>query len=437
MKKHLITGVLGIAAACSYAQVHTNDNLWYNNGAAVTIQAGALLTVQGDVTNNQAGVTGNTQLDNNGFVWVFGNMYGDKAFKQTGTGTLRLQNQTTLYSAPYTSEPYQVIQGGYRVNGGQSVIATDNDGSFYNLELDNSSGQVFIVDTTDVRNTIDFKPVAVTIDNNIITPNGTLNRLITTNPGTAATPLLPANGTNYSGVFGMMNNTPGLANFKNISTNLIANTTNVDNGYIQGKLRRAINAATGGSYGFPVGLEPSSSATAARGIQYVKLDFTANNYDVLTGYFQQGNSNAVSNPGSVCMLSNSFLYYGQTNHGEWIFTPSTVSAAQYNLTIYPQDYGIVSSDKYFITKDDLIPNPGTQSCAGSPFGLSLNNVQGFSQFGFAGGKSGNILVPDMNAGLMNTPIAGSMATNDLLVAGSTYGSPVAAATVIHKTILQT
>ncbi|MEI9954782.1 MAG: hypothetical protein WDM90_00360 [Ferruginibacter sp.] len=104
------------------------------------------------MTNNQAGVTGITHLTNNGFIWVQGNIYGDNAFKQAGTGTLRLQNKTALYAAPYASETYQVIQGGYRVNGGKAKIADTDDGSFYNLELDNQGGQVFVKTNTDVRN---------------------------------------------------------------------------------------------------------------------------------------------------------------------------------------------------------------------------------------------------------------------------------------------
>lgn len=378
-------------AALVHAQVHTNDNLWYNNGAAVTIQAGTLVTIQGDITNNQAGQTGITHLDNNGFIWVQGNLYGDNAFKQTGTGTLRLQNKTALYTAPYASENYQVIQGGYRVNGGQATIAGTDDGSFYNLELDNQNGLTFIKTNTDVRNNVNFAPASVTVDGNTIAPNGTINRVLTYDPGTAAAPAAaPANGAAYTAVFGMMNNAAGLGNFINVSTNLAANTTTLDNAYVQGKLRRALNAASGGSYGFPLGLEPSTSATAARGIQYTTLDFTANNYDVLTGYFQQGSDNTVAAPGTVCTLLGGFQYYGSTNHGEWIFTPQTVSTEAYQLTIYPQDYGVTMSTRYFITKDNAVPVPGTQSCGTTANGLNVTGMQGFSEFGFAGG---NIIVP--------------------------------------------
>lgn len=375
----------------SFAQAHINDNLWYNNGAAVTVQPGTLITVQGDMTNNGATVTGITHLNNNGFIWLQGNAYGDNAFKQTGTGTLRLQNKTALYTAPYAGETYQVIQGGYRVNGGQSAIAGTTDGSVYDLELDNQAGYVFVKTNTDVRNSVDFKPASVTVDGNTIAPNGVINRILTYDPGSSASPAsAPSNGANYTAVFGMMNNAGGLGNFKNLSTNLAANTTVSDNAYIQGKLRRALNTATGGSYGFPMGLEPGTSSTSARGIQYAVLNFTANNYDVLTGYFQQGSDNTVAAPGTVCSLAGGFQYYGSSNHGEWIFSPQSSSTESYDLTIYPQDYGTLSSTKFFITKDNAVPVPGTQSCGISPDGLNVTGIKGFSEFGFAGG---NVLVP--------------------------------------------
>lgn len=388
MKKYFLIPAILLYAAGARAQAHANDNLWYNNGAAVYAQSGSLITVQGDMTNNQAGVTGITHLDNSGFIWVQGNLYGDNAFTQAGTGTVRLQNKTALYTAPYAAEGYQVIQGGYRVNGGKAATGAAGDGSFYSLELDNQAGLVFIKTNTDVRSTVDFKPASATADGNTIAPNGTVNRLLTYDPGTGASPsVAPANGAAYTAVFGMMNSAAGNANFKNVSTNLTTNTTVSDNAYIQGKLRRALEGTAGGSYGFPLGLEPSTSGTAARGIQYTNFTFGASNYDVLTGYFQQGSDNTVVSPGTVCGLNSGFIYYGSSNHGEWIFTPQAASAESYNLTIYPQDYGTVSSVKYFITKDNAVPVPGTQSCGTSPLGLSVTGIQSFSEFGFAGAST--------------------------------------------------
>lgn len=375
----------------SFGQAHSNDNLSYNNGALLTVQSGCLITVQGDFTTNGNAQAG-THLDNNGFIWIQGNMYGDNAFKHTGTGIVRLQNKTALYTAPYATEAYQVIQGGYRVNGGSAAIAGTDDGSFATLELDNSNGQVFTKTNTDVRTKVDFKPAAVTVDGATISPNGKPNRIITCDPGTAASPAAaPANGASYPAVFGVMNTAGGLGSFGNVSANLITNTTVLDSAYIQGKLRRAISSTAGGTYGFPIGLEPSNSNTDTRGIQYAIVQTTtAGSYDVITGYFQRRSDNTVASPGNVCSLSGGFVYYGSSNHGEWVFTPNTAATDPYRLTIYPQDYGSTTSVRYFITKDNTIPSPGVQSCGTSPEGLYCSNITGFSEFGFAGA---NIILP--------------------------------------------
>jgi hypothetical protein len=375
----LLAGLMGITNV--NAQVHTNDYLWYNHGAAVTVQSNALVTIQGDMTNNQAGVTGITHLDNSGFIWLQGNAYGDNAFKQAGTGTLRVQNKTSLYAAPYAAENYQVIQGGYRVNGGQTAVGGTDDGSFYDLELDNQNGLVFVKTNTDVRNSVNFSPAAVSADGATIAPNGTVNRILTYDPGTAVAPATaPANGASYTAVFGMMNTAAGLANFKNVSTNLAANTTVLDNAYVQGKLRRAIEASSGGEYGFPLGLEPGTSSTAARGIQYAAVTMTDNTYDVLTGYFQQGSGNpGAYNKDAGCGIT--YCTYGDV-HGEWNITASGSGTENYAMTIYPQDYTepCYSGGNYAVTKNDAYSGTG---CGASPTGLTRTGMSGFSDFGFA------------------------------------------------------
>lgn len=390
LKFSLLPGLL-LFITYSFGQAHNNDNLCYNNGALLTVQPGCLITVQGDFTLNGNALAG-THLDNNGLIWVQGNMYGDNAFKHSGTGIVRLQNKTALYTAPYATETYQVIQGGYRVNGGVAAIAGIDDGSFAILELDNSNGLVFTKTNTDVRINVNFRPASITIDGATIAPNGKTNRIITYDPGTAAGPAAaPANGSDYPAVFGVMNTADGLAGFGNVSDNLMANTNVLDSGYIQGKLRRAINTSAGGTYGFPLGLEPSNSHTDARGIQYAVIETaTAGSNDVITGYFQRRSDNTVTNPGNVCSLIGDFVYYGSSNHGEWVFTPNTIAADPYKLTIYPQDYGTAAASRFFITKDNTIPLPGVQLCGLIPEGLSCSNITGFSEFGFAGA---NILLP--------------------------------------------
>lgn len=354
----------------SFSQ-HLNDALWYNNGANVTIQSGTLVTIQGDMTNRENSQPG-THLNHNGFLWIQGNLYGDNLFQQRGTGTIRLQNENV-----YTGE-YQFISGGYAVRGGQSSIGV-NDGSIFTLECANRTGHIYISNRdADVRNAVDFNPPAVTVENNAIPAAFTPNRILTFTPGP-----VPANGRDYTTTFGMMNNAAGMANYRNVSTNLLSNTIWVDNAYIQGKHRRAILSTISpgaGEYGFPIGLEPSMSGTAARGIQYCKFDFEpgTNGYDVVSGYFQQGSNNTVTPPGTMCTISDNFLFYG-TFHGEWMFSSLAAASEPYTYTIYPQDYASADGRvQYFITKNNLYPNPGVQSCGTTPLGLSIS---GMTQFG--------------------------------------------------------
>lgn len=373
-----------------YSQSHSNDALWYNNGAEVTLTSDALLTVQGDFTTNGAGQSG-THLTNNGFVWVQGNVYGDANFKQAGTGTLRLQNKTSLYAAPYANDAYQVISGGYAVKGGQAAIGAANDGSFFALELDNSNGVVYIKNDVDVRGSVNFKPASKTVAGQAIAPNGVVNRLITHDP---AQPL-PTTGSAYAAVFGLMNATATLDSLKN--NTITANNSlesAVDNGYVQGKLRRAIPAGGATNLGFPLGLEPGTGN--GQGVQYARMTFAANTHDVITGYFDKGLSNAATYAAQC--NGNPDYFYG-TTHGQWGFTSAGNDVtSQYSMSIYPQHYGTVTRESYFITKDNAIDG-NSNECGTDPIGLTrggltgfTGGVAGFSTFGFAGAQ---IIYPDL------------------------------------------
>lgn len=352
---YIICGALGLLASTVSAQ-HSNE--LYNKGGAITIQSGAAVYVQGDVHNYQASGT----LSNNGMLEVQGNMYSDNLFQQRGTGT------TCLYNRTVNTTERQFIQGSYAVRGGQAQIGT-NDGSFYNLQLANSQGIVWLNGTgnvADVRNSVDFDPSAATAP---------LNRIITHNPTS-----IPTNGSGYSAVFGMMNTTAGLASFVNNTITTNGTTSTTDNGYIQGKLRRAI-AAAGGQYGFPLGLEPSASLTAARGVQYTRIDFAANTYGVLTGYFECGSSNTITGTPTECG-ANPVTWYSGGTHGEWVFNQLGSNTGTYTMNIYPQDYTPVSYSQYFITKDNAIAGTAN-SCGANPVGLARPGFSGFSEFGFA------------------------------------------------------
>lgn len=403
------TGVFSVAAllltGTIHAQLHTNDALFYNNGAEVSVGLGALLTIQGDFTTNGAGQAG-THLTNNGFIWVQGNVYGDNSFKQAGTGTLRLQNKTALYAAPYAGESYQVISGGYSVKGGQSKIGATDDGSFFALELDNANGIVYIKNNTDVRGSVNFKPGTANVAGQSIASNGTVNRLITNDPAVA----LPTTGSGYSAVFGLMNTSATLDSFKN-NTITVNNSmiSGIDNGYVQGKLRRAIPAAGATNLGFPLGLEPGTGN--GQGLQYARMTFAANTHDVITGYFEKGLSNA----GTYATQCNGDpdYFYG-ADFGQWDFkSAGNDAASQYSISIYPQHYGSTERQSYFVTKDNAIAGQSNQ-CSTNPIGLTRAGLTGFSTFGFAGAQ---IIYPNLwpSIDIDNSSFNTSLAPRDFIV----------------------
>lgn len=336
-----------------------HDNELYNDGALIHVQAGAEVHVWGDVHMREA--TGN--LQNNGLIKVQGHSYSDNLFQQSGTGTYRVEN-----SDVNTGER-QLIQGSYAVRGGQAAIGV-NDGSFYNLELANDQGIIYLVGTgniADVRNNVDFNA------------GTTYNRIVTHDIGATGAIVYPANGSAYTAVFGIMNPATGMTPMSNNTVTMNGNMSNIDAGYVQGNLRRAINAL-GGQYNYVLGLEPAG-AGAQRGMQYVLLDLNANNYDVITGYFETSSSNA-GTAGLEC--SGELIdYFGGTDHGEWVFNDiAGTGTGTYTVQVWPQDDNLITAPVWIITKDDLFQGTAND-CGPSPVGLSRSGFSGFSEFGVA------------------------------------------------------
>ena len=355
--------VIGLLAGTQTWGQH--DHEFNNQGALISIQAGAEVYIWGDVY-----MEGSTALLNhNGLMEVQGNMFSDNQFQQRGTGTVRLENNDV------NSSERQFIEGSYAVRGGQAQIGV-NDGSFYNLELANTQGVVHLDGTgnvADVRNTVDFNPT-----NAAGTPP--VNRIVTHDTTT-----LPLNGSGYNAVFGMMNPATGITAFANNSVSLGGNMSTQDMGYVQGNLRRAIGNA-GGSYGYLVGLEPAG-INAARGFQYILLDIGANNYDIISSYYEQGSANVIPGVPSECgFIIN---YFAGADHGEWMFADRTGSGSgNYEVRIWPQDGNWIPQSTWFITKDDSIW--GTMGdCGPTSTGLDRSAFNGFlapSEFDFAGGS---------------------------------------------------
>lgn len=357
MKQKILYLFATFAFASNISAQHSNE--LYNDGALIHVQAGAEVHVWGDVHMREA--TGN--LQNNGLIKVQGHSYSDNLFQQSGTGTYRVEN-----SDVNTGER-QFIQGSYAVRGGQAATGV-NDGSFYNLELANDQGIVYLVGTgsiADVRNDVNFNA------------GTTYNRIVTQDIGATGAIVYPTNGSGYTGVFGVMNPTAGMGPMTNNTVSNNGNMSAVDAGYVQGNLRRAISPA-GGQYNYVLGLEPAG-AGAQRGMQYVRLDFNANNYDVLTGYFESGSSNAGA-AGLEC--SGELIdYFGGSDHGEWVFNDITGSGAgTYEVWVWPQDDNLIAAPVWIITKDNSFQGTAND-CGPSPIGLSRSGFNGFSEFGVA------------------------------------------------------
>lgn len=353
-----------------------HNNEFFNDGAEVTIQAGANVYVMGDVHNVQA--TG--LLDNDGYLEVQGHMYSDNLFQQRGTGTTRMINDDVNMGQT------QFISGSYAVRGGQAAIGV-NDGSFYNLELANDQGIVWLNgagDIADVRNNVDFNGLGA----------ATVNRIVTHDP-TA----IPANGSGYSAVFGVMNPTAGLGSMQDNTVNTNGNVSAIDNGYVQGRLRRAISS-TGGIYGYVLGLEPAA-AGAQRGMQYIHLDFSgANNYDVIEGYFQTALDNSF--PTQLECSGYQIDYWGGSDHGQWIFNDFTgAGTGGYTVRVWPQDDNFPAKTVWMVTKDNSIQGTA-DDCGPAPVGLDRAGFNGFSQFGLAAADIllGNQIM-DLRATAMN------------------------------------
>lgn len=333
------------------------NNEFYNKGSLIHIQAGAEIHVFGDVHNYDP--TG--LLENNGLLVVQGSMYSDNLFQQRGTGTTRLQNNQVNIGQP------QFISGSYAVRGTGTANIGVNDGSFYNLEIANDQGYIWLNGTgnvADVRNSIDFAIAGSPV-----------NRIITHNPST-----LPGNGNGYAATFGIMYPASGLASMIDNTVTNNGNSSAVDNGYVQGKLRRAISPA-GGTYGFVMGLEPAGVGMQ-RGMQYTHLNFGANTYDVVTGYFMTGLDNTV--PGFIMDCNGwEINYFGGVDHGQWVFNDATgTGTGNYEIRVWPQDDNFPPHSVWLITKDNQILGT-VDDCGPTPVGLDRAGFSGFSQFGVA------------------------------------------------------
>lgn len=355
--------LLLLFSCLAYTLFSQHNNEFYNNGAVVTIQNGAEVYVMGDFHNYQAAGV----LRNDGLVEIQGHALSDNLFQQRGTGTTRMINNDV------NGGQTQYISGSYAVRGGQAAIGV-NDGSFYNLQLGNDQGIVWLNGSgniADVRNSIDFNGPG----------SPTVNRIITDDPSA-----IPANGSGYSATFGLMNPAAGLGGLIDNTVSSNGNMSGTDNGYIQGNFRRAI-APAGGTYNYVLGLEPAGGA-AQRGMQYMNLIIGANNYDVISGFFQSGLANNF--PVTVECSGYVMNYWGGADHGQWVMSDNGGSGTGlFEARVWPQDDNFPAQSIWAVTKDNSLQGTAND-CGASAVGLGRSGLNGMGQFGLAGSS---VLLP--------------------------------------------
>lgn len=375
-QKHYKNSLLLLCMGVAFGSQAQHNNEFYNKGAVVHIESGAEVHVIGDVHMYEA--TG--RLENYGLLKADGDMYSDNLFQQRGTGTTRLQNNLA------NAGQVQKISGSYAVRGASSANKGVDDGSFYTLELANDQGIVWLETSAltgntpyvaDVRNGVDFWYGA------------TQNRIVTMQNASVVTN--STDGWEYTAMFGIMNPnaTQSMAwapgGMLDNTVQLNNGMSPIDAGYVQGKFRRQI-APAGGDYPFIIGLEPNG-AGAQRGMQYIRLNFGPNDYDVIESYFDYGMDNSAVIGLIECVNNWEIDYAGGADHGQWIFNdPVPNTGGTYSATVWPQDHNFNAESIWFVTKDNAIQGTADECTMGvypPNTGLTRTGFNGFSSLGVA------------------------------------------------------
>lgn len=344
----------------SFAQ--TNE--FVGNGADIYVAAGAEVHIFGDFSISSGTLT------NDGLIQTRGNSYSNTTFQQRGTGTYRIDN------SDYNQGNRQFISGSFAVRGGQTMTGVD-DGSFYNLELNNDQGIVYLVGSgfvADVRNAVNFQAGSI------------LNRIVTHDIGITGVITNPGNGSGYNAVFGVMNPTAGFGSMLNNTITLSGNNSGVDAGYVQGKFRRAINSS-GGVFQFPLGLQPAGTG-AQMGVQYAYLNLGVNDYDYISGFFFRNydNSFALDHDCSGYGIN----YFGGPVHGAWYFAPAAgVHTGNFSVRVWPQDDNYTTHSVWVITRNQQLDGTPDQ-CGPSPIGLERGGFTDNTTFGYFSLAAGDI-----------------------------------------------
>ena len=331
------------------------QNEFYNTGATISVQKGALLHVQGSVTNAPDAVYGSTGVFTNDGILE---LDGDFNCASGTTFQPDLSSSSTDRAVKFTGSGTQNISG-------------SGTPSFYNLVIDKQSATDTVKMQTNViisgsllfNTTNTFSSLypsgvfSATYNPSIVTgvTNNGQGGLLKTFDGTSGNEyLLDVQNTNTDAINGY----PALAINGAPSTGYIV--TKGTSGSANGGLQRAIGSAT--SYVYPIG-------TTKRGFNAVRYNFTSvpTGTKTVKGKFCDYETSASSSYtgtidvtcigcyGNYVMPDNLGYNYYFTNdactghpqwfimdgltlkHGYWTFTSSNNSAFTYNIEAFPNN----------------------------------------------------------------------------------------------------
>lgn len=319
----------------------------YNKGAAITVQKGALLHVQGTFTNTNGSTNGS--IKNDGIIEVKGDLVNSAAATFQVSG----DNTSTERAIKLVGSGTQTIQGSFNTSGTASI---------YNLVIDKANAS----DTVEMQTN-------VMVEGSLVF--GTSTTTTTYNPSSTYT------NNNKKGIIKTYSTAGGevILDVENGNTDAVAGYPSLaingapTTGYVltkgtrasaNGGLQRKISSAS--SYVYPIG-------TSLNGFNAIRLNFSAipSGGGTLKGKFCDGASSSTGYVGKISQSCNGcpnsalygtpdntgynrYFYNNQCNsynpqwvilessvknHGYWSFSSSN-TGYQYNIEAFPNSYAL-------------------------------------------------------------------------------------------------
>jgi len=331
------------------------QNEFYNTGSVVYIQKGALVHVQGTITNAVDAVYGSTgTFTNNGIIELDGDF-------NTATGTTfqaDLSNASTDRAVKFTGLGTQYIKGTGTATFYNLVLDKQSATDTVKLQTNVSVSGSLIFNTANTYSSLYPSGVTTTTYNPSITTGVTNNGwggLLKTFDGTSGTEyLLDVQNANVDAISGY----PALTINGNPTTAYVV--TKGTSGSSNGGLQRAIGSAT--SYVYPIG-------TTLHGFNATRFNFTSvpSGTQTVKGKFCDYQTSAsASYTGTIDVTcrgcwgnyvapdNEGFNYYFTTDsctghpqwfildgltlkHGYWTFNSSDNTAFQYSIEAFPNN----------------------------------------------------------------------------------------------------